>query len=95
MANYTELADMWAGGCILADLAGGRPLFAVNEPHELLMQIFEAFGLPPHCHLPFWRSHACWSEAAEDVMGCLESERRREMHVRVYVHTHTHVYVHT
>jgi hypothetical protein len=43
----TPAIDMWSLGCILAELALGRLLFAAQTPAQLLQQMAAALGGPP------------------------------------------------
>jgi len=43
---YTQSADMWSVGCILAELTTGRPLFPAVDENELLEFIIMMIGLP-------------------------------------------------
>jgi serine/threonine protein kinase len=44
---YTQAADMWSFGCILAELTTGRPLFPALDENELLELFIMMIGLPP------------------------------------------------
>ncbi|CAG9332323.1 unnamed protein product [Blepharisma stoltei] len=46
-AGYNTQIDMWSLGCILAELALGRPLFPAESQHDLLLRIISAKGRPP------------------------------------------------
>eukprot|EP01062_Namystynia_karyoxenos_P049614 TRINITY_DN3802_c1_g3_i6.p2 TRINITY_DN3802_c1_g3~~TRINITY_DN3802_c1_g3_i6.p2 ORF type:complete len:418 (+),score=146.07 TRINITY_DN3802_c1_g3_i6:104-1255(+) len=58
---YTTTADVWSAGCIIAELARGRPLFETPNAieFELLIKIFRTLGTPPVGHimrgLPYWQ----------------------------------------
>lgn len=43
---YTQAADMWSVGCILAELKTGRPLFPAIDENELLEFFIMMIGLP-------------------------------------------------
>ncbi|SBT72158.1 mitogen-activated protein kinase 1, putative [Plasmodium malariae] len=44
--NYTEGVDMWSLGCIMAELAIGKPLFRGNSTMNQLERIIEITGKP-------------------------------------------------
>ncbi|CCE86510.1 Piso0_005005 [Millerozyma farinosa CBS 7064] len=45
--NYSKAVDLWAVGCILAELFGRRPLFVGKDQIEQLNEIFKVLGTPP------------------------------------------------
>ncbi|RLV94824.1 Sporulation-specific mitogen-activated protein kinase SMK1 [Spathaspora sp. JA1] len=45
--NYTKAVDIWAAGCILAELFGRRPLFPGKNSHEQIHELFKILGNPP------------------------------------------------
>ncbi|ODV98593.1 hypothetical protein PACTADRAFT_74127 [Pachysolen tannophilus NRRL Y-2460] len=44
--NYSKAVDMWAVGCILAELYGRRPLFAGNDAVHQITEIVKVLGSP-------------------------------------------------
>jgi cyclin-dependent kinase len=44
--QYSTSIDVWSAGCILAELAGGRPLFSGNSVKDQLQRIFKVLGTP-------------------------------------------------
>lgn len=44
---YSQAADMWSLGCIVAELKTKRPLFPACDENELLEFFVMMFGLPP------------------------------------------------
>lgn len=44
--NYSTPIDMWAVGCIFAEMATGRPLFPGQSEKDQLNKIFRIFGTP-------------------------------------------------
>ena len=44
---YSQAADMWSFGCIVAELTTGRPLFPAIDENELLELFIMMIGLPP------------------------------------------------
>jgi len=46
--GYTCAIDMWSFGCVLAELARGRPLFPAESERHLLALQMEILGVPPN-----------------------------------------------
>ena len=46
MAGFSYPVDLWALGCIVAELLRGRPLFAVESEVALRVNVFRLFGTP-------------------------------------------------
>lgn len=44
---YSQAADMWSLGCIVAELKTKRPLFPACDENELLEFFVMMFGMPP------------------------------------------------
>jgi len=44
---YSQAADMWSLGCIIAELTTGRPLFPAIDENELLELFIMVIGIPP------------------------------------------------
>ncbi|OJA14038.1 hypothetical protein AZE42_12188 [Rhizopogon vesiculosus] len=44
--NYTTAIDIWAVGCILAELLGGKPIFKGRDYVNQLNRIFHCLGTP-------------------------------------------------
>ncbi len=51
---YDSAVDMWSLGCIVYELATGRPLFPAHNELELLDMIQQRIG-----QLPIWMTQAC------------------------------------
>ena len=45
-ARYTEAVDVWAVGCIMAELLRGSPLFPGKTEAETLNMLFQLLGTP-------------------------------------------------
>lgn len=45
--NYSKSVDMWAVGCIFAELYGRRPLFIGNDQIHQASEIIKILGTPP------------------------------------------------
>lgn len=43
---YDEKVDMWAAGCIVAEMILGKPIFLASSEIELLFLIFGVLGTP-------------------------------------------------
>ncbi|KAJ3120058.1 cyclin-dependent serine/threonine protein kinase [Nowakowskiella sp. JEL0407] len=44
--QYSTSIDLWSAGCILAEMASGRPLFAGSSNSDQLVRIFKILGTP-------------------------------------------------
>ena len=44
--NYSTSIDIWSTGCIMAEMAVGRPLIAGKTNEDQLVRIFSLFGTP-------------------------------------------------
>eukprot|EP01068_Selenidium_serpulae_P008017 Selendium_serpulae@DN4871_c0_g1_i1.p1 len=44
--KYTESVDMWAAGCVLAELLEGRPIFQGDSEIDTLFRMFTILGTP-------------------------------------------------
>lgn len=65
--NYSYEIDIWGAGCILAQLATGRPLFPGDSRLDQLFRIFKLRGTPDDCPVykqyPEWKStFPIWTE---------------------------------
>ena len=45
--NYDQAVDMWSFGCILCELATGRPIFPASDENDLMDYIRVRIGMPP------------------------------------------------
>ena len=45
--NYDQAVDMWSFGCILCELATGRPIFPAIDENDLMDHFRVRVGLPP------------------------------------------------
>jgi dual specificity tyrosine-phosphorylation-regulated kinase 2/3/4 len=45
--NYDAAVDMWSLGCILCELATGRPIFPANDENDLMDYFRVRIGMPP------------------------------------------------
>jgi len=50
--KYSTPVDMWSVGCIFAEMANGRPLFAGTSDSDQLDRIFKALGTPTEKDFP-------------------------------------------
>ena len=44
--HYSTSIDIWSIGCILAEMASGRPLFPGSSVKDQLLRIFKILGTP-------------------------------------------------
>lgn len=44
--QYSTSIDIWSAGCILAEMATGRPLFPGSSTKDQLQKIFRTLGCP-------------------------------------------------
>jgi serine/threonine protein kinase len=44
--RYTAKVDLWAAGCVVAELLARRPLFGGDDPSDMLVRIAAAVGAP-------------------------------------------------
>jgi dual specificity tyrosine-phosphorylation-regulated kinase 2/3/4 len=65
--NYGCGIDMWSFGCILAELANGKPLFPAGCERELLQMIMQVKGLVPNELLAISSKKKKFFEAGEIV----------------------------
>ncbi|KAJ3339683.1 hypothetical protein HDU93_007909 [Gonapodya sp. JEL0774] len=60
--QYSTSIDMWSAGCIMAEMAFGRPFFCGNSVRDQLMRIFKYLGTPNEqtwpgvSNLPDWKN---------------------------------------
>jgi dual specificity tyrosine-phosphorylation-regulated kinase 2/3/4 len=45
--NYDQAVDMWSFGCILCELATGRPIFPASDENDLMEYFRIRLGMPP------------------------------------------------
>eukprot|EP01062_Namystynia_karyoxenos_P070198 TRINITY_DN65589_c0_g1_i1.p1 TRINITY_DN65589_c0_g1~~TRINITY_DN65589_c0_g1_i1.p1 ORF type:complete len:303 (+),score=115.69 TRINITY_DN65589_c0_g1_i1:119-1027(+) len=50
--HYGCGVDMWSCGCIFAELATGKPLFAGKNDQDQLLRVFKFFGTPSDAQFP-------------------------------------------
>lgn len=50
--NYTPAVDIWAAGCVVAEMLAGKPLFPGTSELDTLFKIFRLFGTPVHPGCP-------------------------------------------
>ncbi|ULT95558.1 hypothetical protein L3Y34_004340 [Caenorhabditis briggsae] len=54
--KYGPMVDIWAIGCILAELVRGKPIFLGRSELEQISVIFGVLGTPNETNWPKWRS---------------------------------------
>jgi len=55
-SDYGAPIDIWAAGCVLAELIARKPLFKGKDPMDQITQIFKVLGSPQNSDLA-WLSH--------------------------------------
>lgn len=50
--NYTAAVDIWAAGCVIAEMLSGKPLFPGSSELDTLFKIFRLLGTPVHPGCP-------------------------------------------
>jgi cyclin-dependent kinase len=51
-AEYDEGVDVWAAGCVIAEMALGKPLFRGNSELAMIHSIFQLMGTPKQADYP-------------------------------------------
>lgn len=79
---YSAPLDMWGVGCIIAEMAVGRPLFDGDSEIDTIFRIFRTLGTPSEArwpdvkHLPYFekKKYPMWPEKnwAKDHAGVLQ-----------------------
>jgi serine/threonine protein kinase len=54
--KYTQAIDMWAVGCIFAEMLHKRPVFPGVSDVDQIVKIFDICGVPSDSEWPNWRS---------------------------------------
>lgn len=73
---YTRSMDLWATGCILAELLHGTPYWNGNDEEEQIKLIFESLGLPSAQQLPILYSWPKMREQQQDWQHTLAHRSR-------------------
>jgi len=50
--NYSSTIDIWSIGCIMAEMANGRPLFPGSSIRDQLLRIYQTLGTPTEENWP-------------------------------------------
>ncbi|GMM34678.1 mitogen-activated protein kinase [Saccharomycopsis crataegensis] len=58
--SYSKPVDMWAIGCIFAELYGRRPLFIGNDQLNQITEIIKVLGTPPEEAISKYGSRMAW-----------------------------------
>ena len=62
--EYSEYVDLWAIGCIFAELATKKPLFSGENETDQLIKIFSIMGTP---------NVSTFSDLKMSISGCIEN----------------------
>eukprot|EP01053_Blabericola_migrator_P005569 Blabericola_migrator_1__5568@NODE_2835_length_2298_cov_97_238458_g1753_i1_p2_GENE_NODE_2835_length_2298_cov_97_238458_g1753_i1NODE_2835_length_2298_cov_97_238458_g1753_i1_p2_ORF_typecomplete_len287_score37_40Pkinase/PF00069_25/5e75Pkinase_Tyr/PF07714_17/2_6e43Kinaselike/PF14531_6/4_2e17Kdo/PF06293_14/8_1e12Pkinase_fungal/PF17667_1/1_4e06RIO1/PF01163_22/2_5e06FTA2/PF13095_6/5_6FTA2/PF13095_6/0_008YrbLPhoP_reg/PF10707_9/9e05Haspin_kinase/PF12330_8/0_035Haspin_kinase/PF12330_8/4WaaY/PF06176_11/0_00 len=71
--KYSTSLDIWSVGCIFAEMANGRPLFAGSSDHDQLLKIFQVIGTPDPSTWPEVKDLPLW----KDDFPRMEPQARR------------------
>lgn len=75
---YTSRIDMWSLGCICVELFTGKPLFAANDAHDLLLLIINLLGFPPNSMIEESDGWYKYFEKSKDQKYILKQELVRD-----------------
>lgn len=64
--HYSTSIDLWSAGCIMAEMATGRPLFPGNSIKDELSRIFKLLGTPSEKSWPSTKK-----KRTEDILFCI------------------------
>eukprot|EP01013_Petalomonas_cantuscygni_P016982 TRINITY_DN34074_c0_g1_i1.p1 TRINITY_DN34074_c0_g1~~TRINITY_DN34074_c0_g1_i1.p1 ORF type:complete len:325 (-),score=57.87 TRINITY_DN34074_c0_g1_i1:181-1155(-) len=80
--RYGPEVDMWSVGCVLAELATGRPTFPGHAPEDQLALIIRLLGTPTEHTWPSWQTlpSASIVASAMRAVGVVSPSELREMH---------------
>ncbi|KAJ1028084.1 hypothetical protein NDA13_003533 [Ustilago tritici] len=73
--QYTKAIDIWAVGCILAEMLTGRPLFPGRDYHQQLSLILDVLGTPT-----LEEFHNINSRRSRDYIRSMPLRKRRNFH---------------
>ncbi|KAJ1020060.1 hypothetical protein NDA16_004340 [Ustilago loliicola] len=73
--QYTKAIDIWAVGCILAEMLTGRPLFPGRDYHQQLSLILDVLGTPT-----LEEFHNINSRRSRDYIRSMPLRKRRDFH---------------
>ncbi|CDU23116.1 MAP kinase [Sporisorium scitamineum] len=71
--QYTKAIDVWAVGCILAEMLSGRPLFPGRDYHQQLSLILDVLGTPT-----LEEFHNINSRRSRDYIRSMPFRKRRD-----------------
>nr|ALM02103.1 Kss1-like MAPK [Ustilago esculenta] len=73
--QYTKAIDIWAVGCILAEMLTGRPLFPGRDYHQQLSLILDVLGTPT-----VEEFHNIYSRRSREYIRSMPFRKRRDFH---------------